>query len=53
MAKYKIALMPGDGIGQDVMDAAKIVLEEIGLDAEYIPAGIGWEFWRTEGEPLP
>jgi len=53
MAKYKIALMPGDGIGNDVMDAAKIVLDKIKLDAEYIPADIGWEFWRTEGEPLP
>jgi 3-isopropylmalate dehydrogenase len=53
MAKYKIALMPGDGIGNDVMDAAKIVLDKIALDAEYIPADIGWEFWRTEGEPLP
>jgi 3-isopropylmalate dehydrogenase len=53
MAKYKIAVMPGDGIGNDVMDAAKIVLDKIALDAEYIPADIGWEFWRTEGEPLP
>jgi 3-isopropylmalate dehydrogenase len=53
MAKYKIALMPGDGIGNDVMDAAKIVLDKINLDAEYINADIGWEFWRTEGEPLP
>jgi isocitrate/isopropylmalate dehydrogenase len=53
MAKYKIALMPGDGIGNDVMDAAKIILEEMALDADYIPADIGWEFWRTEGEPLP
>jgi 3-isopropylmalate dehydrogenase len=53
MAKYKIALMPGDGIGNDVMDAAKIVLDRIGLNAEYVPADIGWEFWRTEGEPLP
>ena len=53
MAKYKIALMPGDGIGNDVMDAAKIVLDKIGLDADYVPADIGWEFWRTEGEPLP
>ena len=32
MAKYKIALMPGDGIGNDVMDAAKIVLEKIAID---------------------
>jgi 3-isopropylmalate dehydrogenase len=45
--------MPGDGIGNDVMDAAKIVLDKIGLDAEYVHADIGWEFWRTEGEPLP
>jgi isocitrate/isopropylmalate dehydrogenase len=53
MAKYRIAVMPGDGIGNDVMDAAKILLDKIALDAEYIPADIGWEFWRTEGEPLP
>ncbi len=53
MPKYRIALMPGDGIGNDVMDAAKIVLDRIALDAEYVPADIGWEFWRTEGEPLP
>lgn len=53
MAKYRIALMPGDGIGNDVMDAAKIVLERIQIDAEYVPADIGWEFWRTEGEALP
>ncbi len=53
MAKYRIALMPGDGIGNDVMDAAKIVLDKIALDAEYVPADIGWEFWKSEGEPLP
>ncbi len=53
MPTYKIALMPGDGIGNDVMDAAKLVLDEIGLNAEYVPADIGWELWRTEGEPLP
>ncbi len=53
MAKYRIAWLPGDGIGKDVMDAAKIVLDEINLDAEYIPGDIGWEFWRKEGNPLP
>ena len=53
MAKYRIALMPGDGIGNDVMDAAKIVLDKIGLDAEYVHADIGWEFWCAEGDPLP
>ncbi len=50
---YKIAWMPGDGIGNDVMDAARVVLDALKLDAEYVPADIGWEFWRTEGEALP
>jgi len=53
VSRYRIALMPGDGIGKDVMDAAQLVLAKIALDAEYIPADIGWEFWRTEGDPLP
>jgi len=53
MPKYKIAWMPGDGIGVDVMDAARIVLDKLRLDAEYIPADIGWEFWCKEGDPLP
>ena len=53
MPKYRIALMPGDGIGNDVMDAAKIVIDKIDLDAEYVPADIGWEFWCKEGDPLP
>ena len=53
MSKYRIALMPGDGIGKDVMDAAQVVLDKIGLDADFIPADIGWEFWRQEGEALP
>jgi len=53
MAKYKIAWLPGDGVGNDVMDAAKIVLDTINLDAEYIPGDIGWEYWKKEGDPLP
>jgi isocitrate/isopropylmalate dehydrogenase len=53
MAQYKIAWLPGDGIGVDVMDAAKIVLAKLKLDAEYIHGDIGWEFWSKEGNPLP
>ncbi|MDH4158408.1 MAG: isocitrate/isopropylmalate dehydrogenase family protein [candidate division Zixibacteria bacterium] len=53
MAKYKIAWLPGDGVGNDVMEAAKIVLEKIDFDAEYIHGDIGWEFWKTEADPLP
>ncbi len=50
---YKIAWMPGDGIGKEVMDAARVVLDALKLDAEYIRADIGWEFWRKEGDALP
>jgi 3-isopropylmalate dehydrogenase len=50
---YRIAWMPGDGIGNDVMQAARVVLDALNLDAEYIHADIGWEFWRSEGEALP
>ena len=53
MAKYKIAWLPGDGVGNDVMEAAKIVLDAFKFDAEYIHGDIGWEFWCKEGDPLP
>ena len=53
MAKYKIAWLPGDGVGNDVMEAARIVLDALRFDAEYIHGDIGWEFWKHEGEPLP
>jgi isocitrate/isopropylmalate dehydrogenase len=53
MAKHRIAVLPGDGIGKDVLDAAMIVLKELKLDAEYVYGDVGWEFWKHEGEPLP
>jgi 3-isopropylmalate dehydrogenase len=53
MSKYKIAWLPGDGIGKDVMDATRIVLDKVQLDAEYIRGDIGWEFWCKEGDALP
>ena len=53
MSKRTIVSMPGDGIGVDVMDAAKLVLDALSLDAEYEYADIGWKFWCEEGDPLP
>jgi len=53
MAKYKIAWLPGDGIGKDVLDAVRIVLDAIGFSAEYLEGRIGWSCWITEGNPLP
>ena len=53
MSHYKIAWMPGDGIGNDVMEATRIVLDRLKLDAEYIHGDIGWEFWCKEGDAFP
>ncbi len=53
MAKYKIAWLEGDGVGKEVMEATKTVLDAVGLDAEYIEGDVGWEFWKKEGNPLP
>lgn len=50
---YKIAWLPGDGIGIEVLEAAKIVLDKLQLNAEYIHGDIGWEFWCKEGDAFP
>jgi len=53
MSTYRIAWLPGDGIGADVMEAARIVLDALHLDADYVLGDIGWEFWCREGDPFP
>ena len=53
MAKHKIGWLPGDGIGIEVLAAAQVVLDKLGLDAEYVEGDIGWECWRGEGDAFP
>ena len=53
MSKYTIAWLPGDGIGKEVMEAARIVLDAAHLDATYVHGDIGWEFWCSEGNAFP
>ncbi|OGF59323.1 MAG: 3-isopropylmalate dehydrogenase [Candidatus Fischerbacteria bacterium RBG_13_37_8] len=53
VAKYKIAWLPGDGVGIEVLEATKIILEKLNFDAEYIHGDIGWDFWCREGDALP
>lgn len=50
---YRIAWLPGDGIGIEVLEAAKIVLDKLQFKAEYIHGDIGWEFWCKEGDAFP
>jgi len=53
MGKYRIAVLPGDGIGREVVEAAMIVLKKLNLEADYLYGDIGWEFWCQEGNALP
>jgi 3-isopropylmalate dehydrogenase len=38
---------------EDVMDATRLVLDRLHLDAEYVHGDIGWEFWCKEGDAFP
>jgi 3-isopropylmalate dehydrogenase len=53
MAKRTIVTLPGDGIGNIVLNQALRVLDACGFEADYIHGDIGWEFWCKEGNPLP
>jgi isocitrate dehydrogenase (NAD+) len=53
MSKRTIVSMPGDGIGKIVLPEAVRLLEAAGFQAGYVHADIGWEFWCSEGNPLP
>jgi 3-isopropylmalate dehydrogenase len=51
--KRTIVAMPGDGIGKVVLPEAIRVLDAVGFEAEYVNGDIGWDFWCSEGNPLP
>jgi isocitrate dehydrogenase (NAD+) len=51
--KRSIVAMPGDGIGKVVLPETIRVLDAVGFEAEYINGDIGWDFWCSEGNPLP
>ena len=53
MGKRTIVAMPGDGIGKVVLDETIRVLDAAGFEADYVEGDIGWEFWKSEGNPLP
>ncbi len=53
MSAYRICLLPGDGIGPEVVSAARRVLASLPLDFEWREAGIGLAEWQRSGNPLP
>ena len=50
---YKIAVIPGDGIGKEVMEAIINILEASKLEFEYTFANAGDEYAEKTGIPLP
>ena len=50
---YRIALIPGDGIGKEVVPAACRVLEETGLPLHFVELEAGWETFQRTGNALP
>ncbi|KAI0650101.1 homoisocitrate dehydrogenase [Trametes meyenii] len=52
----KIGLIPADGIGKEVIPAARTVLEALGSDIprlEFVPLLAGWEVFIRNGTALP
>ena len=50
---YKIAVIPGDGIGKEVMEATLHILDASKLEFEYTFADAGDEIAEKTGIPLP
>lgn len=58
MNSYRIALLPGDGIGPECMEATRIVLDRMleqtpGLDLTFTSHEAGAELYRRTGVTLP
>lgn len=51
--KYQIAVIPGDGIGKEVMEATISVLDELNVDCDYVYGIAGDECNEEHGTPLP
>lgn len=53
MNTYRIALLGGDGIGPEVIHAARQVLEALPIRWEWLEGEIGWHAYQQWGDPLP
>ena len=49
----KIAVLPGDGIGTEIVEQAVKVLKALGEDFEYEYADVGGVAYANHGHPLP
>lgn len=51
--RHRIVLLPGDGVGPEIVDACRPVLAAAFPTWDFTDAPIGWECWRTGGDPVP
>ena len=50
---YKVCLLPGDGIGPEMIASARDVLTAFPLEWDFIECGIGFGEYQRSGSPLP
>ena len=50
---YKIAVLPGDGIGPEVTAEAVKVLKSIGIDFKFTFGDVGSQAYNDTGTPVP
>ncbi len=53
MSKPTIAVIRGDGIGSEVIDASLQILDAVFFNAEYTVADAGYDCFQQQGTPLP
>jgi 3-isopropylmalate dehydrogenase len=49
----KVAVLPGDGIGPEIIAQARQVLRQLNLPLEFSEAPVGGAAYETAGDPLP
>ncbi len=50
---YKVTLIPGDGVGPEITDAVKGILEATGIAFQWDIQNAGEDVYKQEGTPLP
>jgi len=50
---YRICVIPGDGIGQEVIPASVAVLKALPLSFSFVDADAGWECFQRRGVSVP
>lgn len=53
MSRHRVVLLPGDGIGPEVIDAARRVVDASGPEIEWVPMEIGAVAFEKYGDALP